>query len=989
MTHPQGKILLSFVLVCLLLTPLVSATPAAKQPPGAQDRAPAPVYNDDDQRRDLPVPPSDPANWQPVSRTLPADAHIIHIGPDKTDSIGSGLGVAKATIFQEGFESNLDPGIWSFYRPTGSPDVQWGRSTYRKAAGSYSAWCAQNGAASPGAGGDVPVNTETWIIAGPFDLSTVTAGTISFDLWLETEASYDPLQYLASTNGTNFFGWQTSQNTSGFETFTSDLANYSSNDLTGESQVWFAWIYISDVSNRFEGAYIDNISVVGDGGGTPGVYVLTDDNDNNAWGGAADGDWNYCLFNTDNKHPIEFHIDVAETNITSAQLFLLCNDVDEDTEPNNPEEDEVYINNNYLGNLRGANNEDSTTVFNVNPAFLVAGGRNRVQILVNQGAAADPGDWCVELKRAQLAINGASGGRADCRYVETDKANYDWSQTVQVTYDIDTTVTNQEIRVETNIISPANTIVAGSDAIFVISGSANDPRNVNLALPAGGQAGQYTVQVLVFDNATGEYESTCTTTITIGGGGTAGVYVIEDDNDNNAWGGTADGDWHYCLFNTDALHPIEFHIDISETNITSAQLLLLCNDVDEDTNASNPEVDEVYVNGNYVGTLTGANNEDSTTMFTVNPAYLVPAGRNRVTILVNQGAAADPGDWCVELKKAQLIINGASSGRTSCRYVTTDMSTYAWGDTVQVTYDIDTILATQSIRVETNIIAPNSNILAGSDAVYTINGSADDPRNVNLNLPASGVDGVYTVQVLVFDTFTGEFESMCTTLITIGAGGGGYITYLPHFAEEVGAWLTELTLANGTDAAQYVTIMLYGDDGTLHGTTGFSLLPFGSVTEPISTYFPTLNVPFGWLKIITNSDCVKGLMRFTYLPAGGVSTLPTVDITSTRLIFPLMETTVIWNSAFAVVNTTDTTANMTAYAFAPDGTLLATASGLQVAPNGKYVNYLGSAFGVALPPQVMLIVECDQMVTGFALALNGDISKIVAVPASLCGLVLK
>jgi hypothetical protein len=400
-------------------------------------------------------------------------------------------------------------------------------------------------------------------------------------------------------------------------------------------------------------------------------------------------------------------------------------------------------------------------------------------------------------------------------------------------------------------------------------------------------------------------------------------------------------------------------------------------------------VDEVYVNNNFVGTLTGANNEDSTTIFTVNPAYLVPGGRNRIKILVNQGANADPGDWCVELKKAQLIVNGASAGRASCRYVQTDFDTYGWGDTVMVTYDIDTVLATQSIRVETNIIAPNGNILAGSDAAFTINGAADDPRNVNLNLPGSGVDGIYTVQILVFDSFTGEFESMCTTLITIGAGGGAYITYLPHFAEEAGAWLTELNLANGTGAAQYVTLMLYGDDGTLYNTTGLSLLPYGSVTEPVSTYFPTLSVPYGWIKVVTNSDCVKGLMRFTYLPAGGVSTLPLVDITSTRLIFPLMETTVIWNSAFAVVNTTNTQVNMTAYAYAPDGTLLDTATGLTIPPNGKYVNYLTSVFSATLPSQVMLIVECDQMVTGFALALNGDISSIVAVPASLCGLVLK
>ena len=723
--------------------------------------------------------------------------------------------------------------------------------------------------------------------------------------------------------------------------------------------------------------------------GTPGVYVVTEDNNNNAWGGTADNDWNYCLYNTDTKHPIEFHIDILETGITSAQLLLLCNDVDEDTEPNNPEVDQVYVNDNYVGDLIGANNEDSTSLFNINPAFLNAGGRNQIKIMVNQGQNADPGDWCVQLKRAQLVLNGASGGRADCRYVQTDKAGYDWGETVNVTFDVDSTLGSQTIRVEANIVGPDSNIVAGEDMVYGISGGADDPQIFNLVLPGAGTDGVHTVQLLVFDNSSGEYESMCSVNITVGNAGTPGVYVIEDDNDNNPWGGTPDGDWHSCLFNNDTLHPIEFHIDISETSISSAQLLLLCNDVDEDTEPSNPEIDQVFVNDNFVGNLTGANNEDSTSLFNVNPAFLVPGGRNRIKILVNQGPNADPGDWCVALKKAQLILNGASGGRASCRYVQTDMSTYAWGNTVQVGFEIDTVLPTQLIRAEVNIISPASNIVAGDDLNYTINGSSNDPQNVNLTLPGSGLDGVYTVQLLIFDSFSGEFETECTTTITIGSGGG-FISYLPHYAEQLGAWLTELTLANATGQPQSVTLIFYAESGLNLGSTGFSLPAMASITQPVLSFYPSLTEPYGWIKIISSSDCVKGLMRFTYIPAGGVSTLPTVEMVDTRIIFPLAENNATWTTAFAVVNTENEWANMTIYAVTQDGTVIGTATGISVPPNGKYVNYVGASFPAVnpFPERIMMIVESDRNVTGYALSFNGTLTNIVAVPASLCAPIL-
>ena len=89
-----------------------------------------------------------------------------------------------STLLTDGFEGSFPGATWQLYHDTAGADVDWGKSSHRKSAGSYSIWCAAGGSASPGPGGNVPVFTNTWVIAGPFDLSGATSGELKFDLWL-------------------------------------------------------------------------------------------------------------------------------------------------------------------------------------------------------------------------------------------------------------------------------------------------------------------------------------------------------------------------------------------------------------------------------------------------------------------------------------------------------------------------------------------------------------------------------------------------------------------------------------------------------------------------------------------------------------------------------------------------------------------------------------------------------------------------------------
>ena len=108
------------------------------------------------------------------------------------------------------------------------------------------------------------------------------------------------------------------------------------------------------------------------------------------------------------------------------------------------------------------------------------------------------------------------------------------------------------------------------------------------------------------------------------------TYYTNTDNENNANTHVADNDMDVSLGNASGIHPIEFNIMVTTLPQSSAWMKLSALDFYEEQG----ETDDVYINGHFLGRLTGANNVWSSTAFSINPAWLV-VGRNLVRVNVD------------------------------------------------------------------------------------------------------------------------------------------------------------------------------------------------------------------------------------------------------------------------------------------------------------------------------------------------------------------
>jgi subtilisin family serine protease len=169
---------------------------------------------------------------------------------------GGGGGPTPVTIFSEGFESNTVPGsVWSATDANSTSGLDyWGDQSTgaRKHSGSWSAYCADNSNVS-GQAYDNNMNADMTLI-NAINLTGYSNITLSFWFWNTTYNSSDYLSF-QYWNGT---GWTEQQRWSGSNS-TWRNATYT---LTGTS-FRFRFIFYSNNSQTREGAYIDDISIVG------------------------------------------------------------------------------------------------------------------------------------------------------------------------------------------------------------------------------------------------------------------------------------------------------------------------------------------------------------------------------------------------------------------------------------------------------------------------------------------------------------------------------------------------------------------------------------------------------------------------------------------------------------------------------------------------------------------------------------------------------
>lgn len=139
-------------------------------------------------------------------------------------------------------------------------------------------------------------------------------------------------------------------------------------------------------------------------------------------------------------------------------------------------------------------------------------------------------------------------------------------------------------------------------------------------------------------------------------------YLTDVDNEDNFGSGYADGDMDVYLFNDDTVHPIEFNINVGVNPAgRSASIRMDVYDID----ASEGEIDDVYVNGTKVGTLNGADGEWFVNVFQI-PTGLLVKGDNKVEIMIDVN---DDG-WATQIDWAMISLGGNKQITVDKGYIT-------------------------------------------------------------------------------------------------------------------------------------------------------------------------------------------------------------------------------------------------------------------------------------------------------------------------------
>ena len=203
-------------------------------------------------------------SWTGASRdTLEAASRAVEIN----------LPGNAVTVFSDGFEGAF-PGSWQVFDQGGAAGTglgtQWGKSTYRKASGTASAYCAAGGS-SPSTGTPPVYKSymDTWMVYGPFPLSSTTQAWAEFDLFLDVEYPFDEIFWGVSTDGVNFDGYPVSPGPDGFTVGPEQLPRLVPRALQfqGDPRHRRPGAGLAGLPVRlgqhqeYEGAYVDNVVI--------------------------------------------------------------------------------------------------------------------------------------------------------------------------------------------------------------------------------------------------------------------------------------------------------------------------------------------------------------------------------------------------------------------------------------------------------------------------------------------------------------------------------------------------------------------------------------------------------------------------------------------------------------------------------------------------------------------------------------------------------
>ncbi len=172
-------------------------------------------------------------------------------------------------------------------------------------------------------------------------------------------------------------------------------------------------------------------------------------------------------------------------------LTLRNLDVDEE----DGEVDLVYLNGHLLGKLTGDNNVWSSTAFQVNPAWIVAG-RNLVRIDVD--TSGDATAWVTTSDWGQLLIDGGGAVNGDTRSVQISGTSVNANTVTINTSTSVHSISGGTYRLQVTLIDPSGNAVSVLSQDFNVAAGGDVTRLANPAYPLTNASGIYTVQAQLF-----------------------------------------------------------------------------------------------------------------------------------------------------------------------------------------------------------------------------------------------------------------------------------------------------------------------------------------------------------------------------------------------------------------------------------------------------------------------------------------------------------
>ncbi|MGB0732188.1 MAG: DUF4347 domain-containing protein [Pontibacterium sp.] len=277
---------------------------------------------------------------------------------------------------------------------------------------------------------------------------------------------------------------------------------------------------------------------------------------------------------------------------------------------------------------------------------------------------------------------------------------------------------------------------------------------------------------------------------------------------------------------------IDFKINVTgDLPNSTAQLVIRAYDV----NDASGEVDQVYLNGNIIGTLKGAPGQWSTTTFNV-PTSIILQGENSVKIAVDVDPA-DPIAWSTTVDWGQLLIDGGAQDQASvasAELSAVSVSQITATITSQVLVNVTTTgayrlvaqLTNQSTREVLQIVETDFSGTAGVQQQVSLNNAYDIRTDsgvlvVSFDLYAvSGEDLVLQEQTqYTFDTvqYQGPSTAPTSADATVSFNGASGYTFTTDdfaFSDLDGDELTKIVITSVPGAGE-----LHLEDALVNGTT--------------------------------------------------------------------------------------------------------------------------------------------------------------------------